>query len=88
MFFAKNLNTERPVQKQLHGNNLNPRTFQDLQIPREEEQKATKAQEWLHMEVRHHTAMVQQCSAAECSKRWAPFEWAAWKPSMDTPGLK
>lgn len=40
MFFAKNLNTERPVQKQLHGNNLNPRTFQ---IPKEEEQKATKA---------------------------------------------
>lgn len=35
MFFAKIPNTKRPVQKQLHGNNLNPRTFQDLQIPKE-----------------------------------------------------
>lgn len=58
MFFAKKPNTKRPAQKQLQGNNLNPRTFQDLQIPKEWEQKATKAQEWLCMEVRHHLAWL------------------------------
>lgn len=73
MFFAKKPNTKRPAQKQLQGNNLNPRTFQDLQIPKEWNRKLQKHRNdcaWSQAPPCNGSA----CSAAECSEGGHPLE--------------
>lgn len=68
MFLAKYLNTKTwgiiPVKKQLHGNNLNPRTLCSMQAPKGQEQIATNSTGTSACGKggrNHQTSMAQKC---------------------------